>query len=181
LASGDVGPTELAEQLTGVQVVDVRWPNEWAAGHIDGARHVRQDELDDRLGELDRERPVVTVCRSGSRSAVAAGWLRDDGFQAENLDGGLEAWAAAGLPLITPDGTWGRVVEPEPPEDDRPEQHRRLQNELLSVLFAVQERFGDRAPSDDEVRGFLRERLIDEGRSPEEADEFLARMDEEGG
>ncbi len=46
------------------------------------------------------------------------------------------------------------------------------------MLFAVQERFGDREPTDDEVRAFLRERLTGEGRSPEEADEFLARMDE---
>lgn len=173
-------PTELADRLNRVQVVDVRWPNEWAAGHIDGARHIGQDELDDRLAELGRDTPIVTVCRSGSRSAVAAGWLRDDGFQAENLEGGLEAWVAEGLPLVADDGTPGRVVEPQPPPDDRPEQQQRLQSELLSVLFAVQERFGDREPSDEEVRAFLRERLISEGRSPEEADEFLAEMDERG-
>jgi rhodanese-related sulfurtransferase len=173
-----VGPNDLAERLTSVQVVDVRWPNEWAAGHIDGARHIPQDQLDDRQGELDRERPVVTVCRTGNRSAVAASWLRDDGFQAENLDGGLDEWAAAGLPLVAPDGTPGRVVDPEPPPDDRPEEQQRLQAELLSVLFAVQERFGDREPTEGEVRAFLRERLIGEGRSPEEADEFLARLDE---
>ena len=173
-------PSDLAERVAAVQAVDVRWPNEWTAGHIDGSRHIRQDELDDRLGELDRERPIVTICRTGSRSAVAAQWLRDDGFQAENLDGGVEAWVAAGLPLVAEDGTPGRVVDPDPPPDDRPEEHQRLQAEMLSVVFAVQERFGDREPSEDEVRAFLRERLIEEGRSPEEADDFLAHMDERG-
>ena len=174
-----MGPTDLAERLTSVQVVDVRWPNEWTAGHIAGARHIPQDELDDRLGEIDHERPVVTVCRTGSRSALAAEWLRDDGFKAENLEGGLEAWAVAGLPLVTDDAAPGRVVDPETPPDDRPEEHKRLQTELLGVLFAVQERFGDREPTDDELRAFLRQRLIDQGRSPDEADEFLAQMDEQ--
>lgn len=42
-----------------VQVVDVRWPNEWEAGHIAGAVHIPVEELDDRLDELDRSRPVV--------------------------------------------------------------------------------------------------------------------------
>jgi rhodanese-related sulfurtransferase len=172
-----MGPAELAEHLVDVQVVDVRWPNEWAAGHIEGAFHVPQDTLDDNLGEIDRDRPVVAVCRAGHRSAMAAEWLRADGFQAENLEGGLLAWVEAGLPLTADSGGPGRVVDPDPPPDDRPEGQQRLQTEMLSVLFAVQEHFGDREPSDDEVRGFLRQRLIDQGRSAEEADRFLTEMD----
>jgi rhodanese-related sulfurtransferase len=169
-------PSQLAARLHDVQVVDVRWPNEWDAGHVEGSRHIPQDELDDRLGELDRARPVVTVCRSGNRSAAAAESLRGDGLDAENLDGGLLAWADAGLPLVTDAGAAGEVVDPEPPADDRPAEQQRLQEELLSVLFAVQEHFGDREPSDDEVRAFLRQRLIDQGRSPGEADEFMAGL-----
>jgi hypothetical protein len=106
--------------------------------------------------------------------------LRADGFDAENLDGGLVAWADAGLPLVTGDGAAGQVVDPEPPPDDRPVEQQRLQNELMSVLMAVQDHFGDREPSDDEVRAFLRQRLIDQGRSPAEADEFMAGLDEPG-
>jgi rhodanese-related sulfurtransferase len=164
-------PAELAVRGHEVQIVDVRWPNEWEAGRIDGSVHIPQDELDDRLDELDRERPVVAVCRSGSRSASAAEQLRADGFQAENLDGGLEAWIADGLPFT------GELVEPEPPADDRPEGHQRLQAEFLNVLMDVQEHFGNREASDEEVRAFLRQRLIDEGRSPEEADAFMAQLD----
>ena len=169
-----VTPGELAARRHEVQIVDVRWPDEWAAGRIEGALHVPADELDDRVDELDRDRPVVTVCRSGSRSASAAEQLRADGFSAESLDGGLLAWVEDGHDFT------GEVVEGEEPPDDRPEGLRRLQSEFLAVLMAVQEHFGDREASDEEVRDFLRRRLIDEGRSPEEADEFLARMDDEG-
>ncbi len=171
-------PHELRRQAGAVQIIDVRWPNEWDAGHIEGSTHVPQDELDDHLEELDKNRMTVTVCRTGNRSGVAAETLRAEGFRAVSLEGGLVAWADAGLPLVASDGTAGRVVEPEPPPDDRPETHQRLQEEFLSVLFAVQDHFGDREPSDEEIRSFLRQRLIDEGRSPEEADEFLARMDD---
>lgn len=171
-------PAELDARRDQVQIVDVRWPNEWEAGRIDGAVHIPQPELEDRLGEIDRSRPVVTVCRSGSRSATAAEELRAEGFGAENLDGGLQAWAEAGLPLTSAEGGPGSVVEPEPPPDDRPIEHQRIQAEMMSVLFDLQDRFGDREPSEEEVREFLRQRLIDEGRSPEEADEFLARIDD---
>ncbi len=171
-------PAELHERRGEVQIVDVRWPNEWEAGRIEGALHIPQDELDDRLGEIDRSRPLVTVCRSGMRSAAAAEQLRAEGFQADNLDGGMLAWAEDGLPVTTPGGRPGAVVEGEPPLDDRPVEHQRLQAEFMSLLLDIQEHFGEREPSDEEIRGSLRQRLIDEGRSPEEADAFLARMDE---
>ncbi|HET7488660.1 MAG TPA: rhodanese-like domain-containing protein [Acidimicrobiales bacterium] len=169
-------PEQLAERRHEFQVVDVRWPNEWEAGHIEGSVHVPEDDLDDRLDELDAARPVVTVCRSGHRSERAAEELRAEGFRAENLEGGVLAWAEAGLPLVTPAGTAGEVAEPEPPPDDRPAFDQRLQSEMMSVLMDLQAEFGDRRPSDEEVRGFLRRRMIAEGRSPEEADEVLSRI-----
>ena len=171
-------PAELEARRGEVQIVDVRWPNEWEAGRIEGALHIPQDELDDRLGEIDRSRPVVTVCLSGNRSGAAAEQLRVEGFRADNLDGGMQAWAAEGLPVTTPGGGPGTVVEPEPPPEDRPVEHQRLQAEFMRLLFDIQEHFGEREPTDEEVRAFLRQRLIDEGRSPEEADAFLAGMDE---
>jgi len=174
-----VTPAELLALGEDVQIVDVRYPNEWEAGRIEGAVHIPLDDLDDRLDQIDRSRRVVTVCRSGDRSTNAAELLVAEGFRAENLDGGMEAWAGAGLPFTTPEGRPGTVAVPEPPPDDRPPEHQRLQAEFLSVLFDLQEHFGDHEPSDEEVRGFLRERLISEGKSPEEADELLARMDQE--
>ncbi len=170
-------PAELDARRSEVQVVDVRWPNEWEAGHIEGSLHIPQDELEDRAREVGRGRPVVTVCRSGGRSAAAAEELRAEGFDAESLDGGLLAWVDAGLALTNTEGGPGAVVEPAPPPDDRPIEHQRLQDEFLKILFAVQDHFGDADPSDDDVVAFLRQRLIDEGRSPEEADDFLAHLD----
>ncbi len=172
-------PQTLARRMHEVQVLDVRYPNEWEAGHLDGAVHIPGDDLAERADELDPERPVVTVCRSGKRSEQAAQWLAGEGFDAENLDGGMEAWAQAGLDYRADDGSPGSLAEPEPPPDDRPREMQDLQAGFLDVVFAAQERFGDRQPSDEEMRGFLRERLVSEGRSAEEADEFLARLGED--
>lgn len=174
----------LARRLGEVQVVDVREPNEWDAGHVEQARHVPLDALSDRLDELDRARPVVTVCRSGSRSAHAARALAAEGYAAENLDGGLLAWAEAGLPLVASDGTQGSVAEPQPAaaaaaDDHEDDGYQRLQADFVSLALEVQRHFGDREPSEDDIRGYLRERLLEEGRSPEEADEVMARITDE--
>jgi rhodanese-related sulfurtransferase len=166
----------LVERRNELQVVDVRWPNEWEAGHIDGAVHIPADDLDDRLEDLDRARPVVTVCRSGGRSADAARALEAAGFQAESLDGGMLAWEESGLSFVGSDGSPGQVAEPEPPHDDRNEEHQRLQADFMSLIFEVQDHFGDHEPSEEEIRAYLRQRMLREGRSPEEADEVMARI-----
>ena len=167
--------TELAGRGDEVQIVDVRYPNEWEAGRMDGSVHIVEDELDHRLDELDRGRPVVTVCRSGSRSARAARYLVEQGFDAESLDGGMLAWSEAGLDVTTPDGATGTVVEPEAPAEDLSEEHQRLHAEFMSLVFEVQARFGDDA-TEEQIQGFLRDRMITEGRSPEEADEVIGRI-----
>lgn len=163
----------LRQRLDEVQVVDVRWPNEWEAGRLDGAVHIPSDYLYDHLDELDRDRPIVAVCRSGSRSSTAVDVLRSEGFEADNLEGGLEAWVAAGQPLRAPDGGPGQVVEGEPPPDDRPEHVQALEASFLDAVFAVQEYFGEEEASEEEIREFLRNRLIGEGRTPAEADRIL--------
>jgi rhodanese-related sulfurtransferase len=163
-------PQTVADRLERLQLVDVRYEKEWAAGHIAGAVHIPDDDIEERAGELDAGRPVVTVCRAGTRSAEAAEWLRSLGFDAESLDGGMLAWKWAGLPLTGP------IVEPDPPamSDDEMQQ---LHHEFLEIALAVQERFGEGVqPSEEEIRGFLRERMISEGKTPEEADAFLAEM-----
>ena len=90
--------------------LDVREDDEWQAGHIDGARHIPLRELSGRVGELAKGRPIVAVCRSGSRSAAAVRGLKQLGYEAENLDGGVTAWTKAGLPLIDAAGKPGRVI-----------------------------------------------------------------------
>jgi rhodanese-related sulfurtransferase len=92
------------------EFLDVREDDEWQAGHIDGARHIPLGELSSRVGELPKGRPIVAVCRSGSRSAAAVRGLKQLGYDAENLDGGVTAWSRAGLPLIDDAGTPGRVI-----------------------------------------------------------------------
>jgi rhodanese-related sulfurtransferase len=162
----------VADGLDNVQLIDVRQAAEWDVGHIEGAVHIPEEDLAERAGELDRGRPVVTVCRAGTRSDDAAELLRGLGFDAQSLDGGLLAWKWAGLPLT------GRIAQPEtPPEDQSPEMS--LHDELLAVTSALKDRFGDREPTEEELLAFLRERLIDEGRTPEEADAFLAQMGKE--
>jgi rhodanese-related sulfurtransferase len=151
-------PEEVARRLDAVQVVDVRYPNEWEAGHLEGSVHIQQDYLYERLDDLDRSRAVVTVCRSGDRSTAAAEELAGEGFEASSMDGGLEAWAAQGRPLVAADGSPGSVVEPEPPADDRSEAMQQLQADFVEAALAVQAHFGDREPTEEEVLAFLRAR-----------------------
>ncbi len=83
-------------------VLDVREQSEYDAGHILNGKLIPLGKLKERIGELEkyRERPLVVVCRSGQRSAVACGLLGKQGFaQAYNLSGGIIAWQKAGLPL----------------------------------------------------------------------------------
>jgi rhodanese-related sulfurtransferase len=82
-------------------VVDVRQHAEWKTGHIQGATHIPLDQLSSRLDQLPHGKTIVTVCRSGHRSAVAAGTLTRAGYDVLNLHGGINAWARAGLPLST--------------------------------------------------------------------------------
>jgi len=82
-------------------VVDIREPNEFAAGHIINSRNVPLKELDSRVKELARykEKPVIVTCDNGNRSRGGASALKKLGFnQVYNLTGGLGDWQKAGLP-----------------------------------------------------------------------------------
>ena len=84
-------------------VVDVREPAEWDAGHIDGSLHVPLAQLTAKVDELP-DAELLVVCRSGHRSARAVAWLVQTGRDAVNLEGGLQAWHAAGRDLVTETG-----------------------------------------------------------------------------
>jgi len=110
--STDIGPAAAAEKVgAGAQLVDVRQDYEWEAGHIEGATHIPLEQLPARAAELDRDRPIVFQCRSGSRSALATQAFNESGFDAFNLAGGLIAWVEEGRE-IEPDG--GEVAGPRP-------------------------------------------------------------------
>jgi rhodanese-related sulfurtransferase len=89
----------------GAQLVDVRTEREWEAGRIAGASHIELGELSARAGEIERGRPVVFYCRGDSRSDMAAAAFEADGYEAATLEGGIQAWAEAGLALA-PDGAY---------------------------------------------------------------------------
>ena len=84
----------------GALALDVREPFEWDDAHIEGALHIPLGELGERLAELPPGRRVICVCHSGARSASVTGPLRERGFDAVNLRGGILAWHGAGLPLV---------------------------------------------------------------------------------
>lgn len=101
----EIEPAALAESTRGVQLVDVREPDEFdgALGHIAGARLVPLQQLTARVAEFATETPVVAVCRSGARSAQAAVLLQKAGFrQVANLAGGMLRWVAEGHPVERP-------------------------------------------------------------------------------
>lgn len=96
-----IAPTELKSlQAQGVTLVDVREPVEYAEAHISGAKLIPLGEIERRAGEIDRSQPVVILCRSGKRGGQAVAKLEAMGFSGlRNLDGGILAWQAAGLPV----------------------------------------------------------------------------------
>ena len=87
-----------------VQLVDVREPYEWDAGRIAGARHIELERVASQAPTIDKDRPVVFYCRLGARSGMAANAFRRAGWEAYSMDGGLEAWDRADLPLEPTDG-----------------------------------------------------------------------------
>jgi adenylyltransferase/sulfurtransferase len=100
----DLLVTELADRVEDgedVQLIDVRQPWEAAIAVLPGSRLIPLRELPDRLDELDPRREVVTYCHAGVRSADAAAFLRERGFRARSLAGGIDAWS--------------RVVDPDVP------------------------------------------------------------------
>ncbi|MBY5994069.1 thiosulfate sulfurtransferase GlpE [Ferrimonas balearica] len=82
----------LARQ-SGVQVVDIRDPNAFAAGHIPGALHLHNGNLAEFILNAEFEQPLVVCCYHGISSQSAAAYLAEQGFeQVYSLDGGFEGW-----------------------------------------------------------------------------------------
>lgn len=79
-----------------VVLIDVREPDEFAAGHIPEATLIPLGQLSSRLSEIPKDKTVVAVCRSGNRSGQATELLRQAGFDAHNMSGGMISWEQAG-------------------------------------------------------------------------------------
>jgi hydroxyacylglutathione hydrolase len=92
----------LRKDAGGLTVLDVRTEKEWNAGHIEGAIHIHGGTLQERYGDVPRDKPVAVVCGSGYRASIAASFLMREGFtRVSNVLGGMTAWKAAGLPMAT--------------------------------------------------------------------------------
>jgi rhodanese-related sulfurtransferase len=109
----DVPPRRVAQLLESgeAQLIDVREPYEYEAGHIAGVKHIELEHLAGRAAEIDADRPVVFHCRIGRRSALATEAFRASGYEAYNMAGGIQAWTDEGLPL-EPEG--GHVADHGP-------------------------------------------------------------------
>jgi hydroxyacylglutathione hydrolase/adenylyltransferase/sulfurtransferase len=84
-------------------VIDVREPYEREAGHIEGTQHIELERLASKAETIDRDKPVIFICRLGSRSLMAAQAFRRAGYDAYSMAGGITAWQERNLPLA-PDG-----------------------------------------------------------------------------
>ena len=82
----------------GAQALDVRPQDEFAESHVPGAANAGPDDLDSALEGLSKEKPVIVVCADGKQSAEVAERLRDDGWNAAALEGGMSSWESDSLP-----------------------------------------------------------------------------------
>lgn len=80
-----------------VYVLDVREDSEYQSGHVPGANLIPLGELSSRLSEVPTDKTVVAVCRSGNRSGQATQLLRQAGFDAHNMVGGMNSWSSQGF------------------------------------------------------------------------------------
>lgn len=101
-----LSPADFGERASraGAVLLDVRTPEEFAAGHLAGAVNVDVEAADfaDRIAELDKGAAYSVYCRSGNRSQVAMRAMADAGFtDLADLAGGITAWAQAGGEVVT--------------------------------------------------------------------------------
>ena len=110
--SGGSNPNKLPDTVTvqdastrfeqGAFLLDVREQSEWDEAHVDGAVLIPLGELSARTAELPTDQDILIICRSGNRSAQARDLLRQAGFErTTSISGGINAWMAAGLPVIS--------------------------------------------------------------------------------
>ena len=101
---GVVSQVPAAEVPADAYLLDVREPDEWAAGHVPGALHIPLGELNARYTEVERGPALYVICRSGNRSDHAARALAGAGWQAHNVADGMIGWHAAGRAMTSESG-----------------------------------------------------------------------------
>jgi rhodanese-related sulfurtransferase len=98
----EMTPEQVQQVLSGAEppvLLDVREPYEWTQVHIAQARHIPMNRIPDQLADLPKDRMVVVFCAHGSRSFGVAHFLREQGYDAYNMTGGITQWHIAGGPV----------------------------------------------------------------------------------
>lgn len=100
----EVSPVEFEKLAAkkGYVLLDVRTPEEFAEGHLKNAQNIdyKGEGFADRIGQLDKTKKYLVYCQVGGRSAFAASLMRKNGFkEVKELEGGIEAWQEAKLPV----------------------------------------------------------------------------------
>ncbi|WP_232280220.1 rhodanese-like domain-containing protein [Roseiflexus castenholzii] len=96
----DVATVRAIMERDDVVLLDVREPEEYAAGHIPGVRLMPMGTVPVRLNEIPTDKTVIVTCRSGNRSGQITDFLRRNGFtNVHNMQGGILAWQRAGYPV----------------------------------------------------------------------------------
>lgn len=96
-----------------LNLLDVREPDEWSAGHAPEALHIPLRDLPARmqeLADLPDDRPVYVVCRTGGRSEQATAFLNANGYDACNVAGGMKSWQTEGRPMVADAGAEPTVL-----------------------------------------------------------------------
>lgn len=94
-------------------LLDVREDDEWAAGHAPQAVHVPMNDVParlDRISSAAGDGRLHVICRSGGRSAQVTAYLAQAGWNAVNVDGGMNAWATSARPMVAETGDEPRVI-----------------------------------------------------------------------
>lgn len=92
---------QLSERNRRGQLIDVRSPSEFAAGHIPGATNIPMDQIEGRLDDLPPDSPLILVCQKGQRAEMTAHLLAPCKREIAVLQGGTDAWIEAGRPVVT--------------------------------------------------------------------------------
>ena len=95
-----IAVADLKSHPADAQLIDVRSPSEFVAGHIPGAINIPMDQIESRLADLSSTTPIVLICQMGKRARMTAGLLEPCQLQLSILEGGTSAWMQAGLPIV---------------------------------------------------------------------------------
>jgi rhodanese-related sulfurtransferase len=101
-AINQMDPTQVQEMLAGSPrpfLLDVRTPEEYKQGHISGAELIPLNELSVKQKRIPKDREIICICASGSRSSAATSQLNALGYKVSNMQGGMNRWARLGLPV----------------------------------------------------------------------------------